>query len=119
MTLAERQRRFSNESECLAFLEHARWPQGPVCPACARVDRASRITTRPGDFTCLACKRRFSVAAGTPMHKTHLPICTWLIATYLLATSCKGISSLKLASLLGAAIPHDVASDPSHPRDDG
>ncbi|MBO0737416.1 MAG: hypothetical protein J2P48_12730 [Alphaproteobacteria bacterium] len=35
------------------------------------------------------------------MHKTHLPICTWLIPTYPLATSCKGISSLKLASLLG------------------
>ncbi|MBO0736289.1 MAG: DUF4326 domain-containing protein [Alphaproteobacteria bacterium] len=53
------------------------------------------------------------------MHKTHLPICTWLIATYLLATSCKGISSLKLASLLGLQYRHDVASDPSHPRDDG
>jgi len=45
--------------------------------------------------------RRFSVTAGTPMHKTHLPLCTWIIASYLLTTSSKGISSLKLASLLG------------------
>jgi len=45
--------------------------------------------------------RRFSVTAGTPMHKTHLPISTWIIAAYLLTTAVKGISSLKLASLLG------------------
>src|SRR5215813_4045329 len=45
--------------------------------------------------------RRFSVTAGTPMHKTHLPLCTWIIAAYLLTAGSKGISSLKLASLLG------------------
>jgi len=45
--------------------------------------------------------RRFSVTADTPMHKTHLPISTWIIAAYLLTTGSKGISSLKLASLLG------------------
>src|SRR5215475_3288672 len=101
LTLAELQRRFSDEDKCLAFLERARWPKGPVCPSCGTVNRASRITTRPGEFTCLDCLSRFSVTAGTPMHKTHLPLCTWIIATYLLATSSKGISSLKLASLLG------------------
>ncbi|MBO0737417.1 MAG: transposase [Alphaproteobacteria bacterium] len=47
LALAERQRRFSDESECLAFLEHARWPQGPVCPACASVERrCTRHTCR-------------------------------------------------------------------------
>jgi transposase-like protein len=101
LTLRELQRRFNDEAKCLAFLERARWPHGPECPACGVVGRASRITTRPGDFTCLSCQRRFSVTAGTPMHGTHLPICIWIIACYLLATSSKGISSLKLASLLG------------------
>lgn len=101
LTLAELQRRFSDEEKCLAFLERARWPEGPVCPNCGAVDHASRLTTRPGEFTCLDCMRRFSVTAGTPMHKTHLPISTWIIAAYLLTTSSRGISSLKLASLLG------------------
>src|SRR5215831_14515543 len=101
LTLTELQRRFCDEDKCLAFLERARWPKGPVCPSCGTANRASLLTTRPGEFTCLACMRRFSVTAGTPMHKTHLPLCTWIIATYLLATSSKGISSLKLASLLG------------------
>jgi transposase-like protein len=101
LTLAALQRRFNDEAKCLAFLERARWPHGPECPACGTINRASRITTRPGRFTCLACKSRFSITAGTPMHGSHLPLCTWIIATYLLATSSKGISSLKLASLLG------------------
>jgi len=101
LTLAELQRRFSDETECLRFLERARWPDGPVCPRCGSTDHASRVTTRPGDFTCLDCMRRFSVTAGTPMDHTHLPIRTWIIAAYLLTTSSKGISSLKLASLLG------------------
>ena len=35
------------------------------------------------------------------MHSTHLPIATWIVAMYLIASSSKGISSLKLASLLG------------------
>ena len=101
LTLAALQKRFCDEPVCLAFLEKARWPAGPECPVCGTVNHASRITTRPGLFTCLHCGQQFSVTSGTPMHKTHLPICTWIIAAYLIATSSKGISSLKLASLLG------------------
>jgi hypothetical protein len=35
------------------------------------------------------------------MHKTHLPLSTWLIAMYLIATSSKGISAKKLSEWLG------------------
>jgi transposase-like protein len=101
LTLAALQKRFSDPAVSLAFLEKARWPDGPVCPGCGVINHASRITTLPGRFTCLDCGKRFSVTAGTPMHSTHLPISTWIIAMYLIASSSKGISSLKLASLLG------------------
>ncbi|CAL1242058.1 IS1595 family transposase [Candidatus Methylocalor cossyra] len=101
LTLRTLQQRFDSEENALAWLEQVRWPEGPVCPACGSINRASRITTRPGQFTCLECKRRFSVTAGTPMHKTHLPLATWIIAAYLIATSSKGLSSLKLSQILG------------------
>lgn len=100
LTLAQLQRRFSDEAKCLEFLERARWPDGPVCPRCGSIGRVSRLSTRR-EMTCLECEHQFTVTAGTPMHKTHLPIRTWIIAAYLLTTSSKGISSLKLASLLG------------------
>lgn len=101
LTLAALQERFCDEQKCLAFLERARWPTGPECPHCGGVNHASRIKARPGQFACLDCTKSFSVTSGTPMHKTHLSVCVWIIATYLIATSSKGISSLKLASLLG------------------
>jgi transposase-like protein len=101
LTLPALQARFCDEGKAREFLERARWPHGPECPKCGVVKRASRITTLPGRFACLECATRFSVTSGTPMHKTHLAISIWIIATYLIATSSKGISSLKLASLLG------------------
>ncbi len=101
LTLPALQARFCDEGKCLAFLEQARWPAGPACPHCGVVNHASRITARPGQFICLDCRKTFSATSGTPMHKTHLSICIWIIAAYLIASSSKGISSLKLASLLG------------------
>jgi len=101
LTLAALQARFSDEEKCLVFLERARWPAGPTCPHCGVIGHASRLKARPGQFACLDCGKSFSVTSGTPMHKTHLPVSVWIIAAYLIATSSKGISSLKLASLLG------------------
>jgi hypothetical protein len=45
LTLAALQKRFSDPATCLAVLEKAPWPDGPVCPGCGVVNRASRITT--------------------------------------------------------------------------
>ena len=101
LTLPALQARFCDEDRAFAFLERARWPTGPQCPHCGVVNRASHIKARPGQFVCLECTKSFSVTSDTPMHKTHLAISIWIIATYLIATSSKGISSLKLASLLG------------------
>jgi hypothetical protein len=74
-SVAAPRKRFCDEVKCRAFLEYARWPRGPGCPARGVVGRASRITTHPGEFTCLSYKRRFSVTVGTPVHRTHLPMC--------------------------------------------
>ena len=62
LTLSELQKRFSDPETCLAFLEKARWPDGPVCLSCGGVNHASRITTLPGRLTCLDCGRPLSKA---------------------------------------------------------
>jgi transposase-like protein len=105
LSLVALQARFADEEKCLALLERARWPAGPTCPHCGVTGHASRLKARPGQFACLDCGKSFSVTSGTPMHKTHLPASIWIIASYLIATSSttssKGLSSLKLAGLLG------------------
>jgi ribosomal protein L37AE/L43A len=102
MTFLEFQQQFSDEAACRAHLEVVRWPDGPVCPKCGAVGRAGRIKTRPGLWNCYACRRsQFSVTAGTAMHRSKVPLTKWFLAIWLIATSSKGVSGMKLAEWLG------------------
>ena len=52
---------------------------------------------------CWDCpgKREFSLKVGTVMEGSHLPYRKWAIATYLIITNLKGVSSMKLHRDLG------------------
>lgn len=93
---------FPNEDAARAWFEHARWPDGPVCPVCGCVNHACWLRTIRR-WECTACRRQFSVTAGTPMHRTHLPLLTWAQAIYLIVASSKGISAVKLSEMLGVS----------------
>jgi ISXO2-like transposase domain/Transposase zinc-ribbon domain len=43
LTLPALQKRFSDPATCLAFLEKARWPDGPICPGCGVVNTAESV----------------------------------------------------------------------------
>lgn len=103
MKLLTFMRRYATEAEARRWFEQARWPEGPVCPRCGVMYRSSRISTRPGQFTCLDCRHRYSLTCRTALHNTKLPLRTWLIAMYLIATSSKGISAMKLSEWLGVS----------------
>ena len=47
-------------------------------------------------YRCRDCGKRFSVRVGTVMQSSKLGYQTWLLATYLLTTSLKSVSSMKL-----------------------
>ncbi|GLC28217.1 IS1595 family transposase [Roseisolibacter agri] len=94
-------RRFPTEQAAINWMEQQRWPEGPVCPSCGVLNEVCRLRTRPGRYTCLACRHQFSITSGTALHRTRLPMRTWLLAMYLIATSSKGVSALKLAAWLG------------------
>ena len=96
-------RRYATEADARRWFEQARWPEGPVCPRCGVMHRSSGVSTRPGQFTCLDCRHRYSVTSGTALHNTKLPLRTWLIAMYLIATSSKGVSAMKLSEWLGVS----------------
>lgn len=83
---------------------------GRIWSACVgRVVRSARTAgawDRPGKSgarTIIAANLAvsFTVAFGTPMEGTHLPMRTWFTAISLLAVSSKGLSSVALARHLG------------------
>ena len=55
-----------------------------------RVIMSSRLVTAVTEipsrnqFRCTGCKYRFSVTAGTIMHRSHLPLRKWFLAIYLM-----------------------------------
>ncbi|ABS61685.1 hypothetical protein Plav_0062 [Parvibaculum lavamentivorans DS-1] len=72
-----------SEELCRGLLEKARWPSGPVCMNCGAEGAASRLTTRPGLWTCKACRRcQYSVTSGTQLHRSRLPVSAWVKLFY-------------------------------------
>jgi transposase-like protein len=82
------------------FVEQ-RWPDGVRCPACGSASIQRR--TKPQPFRCndFYCRMDFSVKTWTLMHSSPLPLKTWGLALYILATGIKGTSSMKLHRDLG------------------
>ena len=99
MDLLELMAKYNTEKKCRGLLERLRWPNGVACARCGNM-RISRITTRH-TFRCLECEYVFSVTSGTALHNTHIPLRTWLIATYLMCESKKGTSAAQLQRMLG------------------
>ena len=52
-------------------------------------------------YHCGECREYFSVKTGTVMQSSKVPLQKWVIAMYLLSTSLKGVSSMKLHRDLG------------------
>ena len=84
---------FPDEDAARAWLERARWPNGPECYHCGVIGNATYMP-KTSFWHCKTCKKQFSVTAGTPMHRTHLPLLTWAHAIYLIVASSKGISAI-------------------------
>ncbi len=47
-------------------------------------------------YWCTDCRKYFSVKVGTPMESSKLPLRKWVVAMYLMTTSLKGVSSMKI-----------------------
>ena len=75
-----------------------RWPDGIACPHCdsTNVQTGAKHKTMPYRCREKECAKRFSPKTGTVMEGTKLGMQTWIVATYLLSTSLKSVSSMKL-----------------------
>jgi transposase-like protein len=96
--LMEAIRYFSDPMVCLEAVSKAKWTDGPECPRCGG-KRLSFLRTRLL-WTCLECRKQFSVKVGTIFEDSPIGLDKWLTAMWML-TNCKnGVSSYEVARAL-------------------
>jgi transposase-like protein len=99
-SLPEFEARFPDEAACARWLLERRWVDGFRCPACGHVE-AWELGRERLTLQCAACERQVSVTAGTVLHGSHLPLRTWFLAAWLVATHKNGMSARQLWRQLG------------------
>lgn len=93
---------FPDETASRKWLEDIRWPEGQRhCPHCGSVKTSTVPNERPMPYHCGECREYFSVKTGTVMQSSKVALQKWVIAMYLMSTSLKGVSSMKLHRDLG------------------
>lgn len=66
------------------------------CPKCQSDNLQERTTRKPQPYRCRSCRKDFSIKTDTLVHNSPLGCRTWAIATYLMTTNLKDVSSMKL-----------------------
>lgn len=107
---------FTDPEAARLHLEKQRWPRGPVCPHCGATDeyvkaisgaRAQGSRANPegaerrGLYQCNACRQQFTVTVKTIFERSKVPLNKWMLATYLMTSSKKGVSAHQIHRQLG------------------
>lgn len=97
---------FQDADKAREWLESQRWPHGPYCPHCGNSDQ-DKITAlkgkshRAGLYQCAECREQFTVTVGTVFERSKIALNKWVLATYLLNSSKKGMSAHQIHRTLG------------------
>ena len=99
ISLVELFKMFPDDKTAEAWFVQERWGDTPTCPHCGseNVQTGAKHKTMP--FRCReykTCGKRFSVRVKSVMEDTKLGYQVWVIATFLMMTNIKGVSSMKL-----------------------
>ena len=98
ISMVELFRRFPDDATAEAWFIERRWSSGIACPHCGsmNVQTGAKHKTMPYRCREKECAKRFSPKTGTVMEGSKLGFQIWMIATYLMATNLKSVSSMKL-----------------------
>ena len=96
---------FSTDKKSRKQLRALEWPNGVCCPSCGSVNVQTGCQHKTMPYRCREkeCKKKFSVKTGTVMECAKVSYQDWLIAAFLLMTSLKSVSSMKLHRDLGVS----------------
>lgn len=90
---------FKDEKTCIKYYERLRWNDNPVCPHCKA--EKPYVTTRGYKCSNNKCYKKFTVKVGTIFENSKINFRTWFLASYLITSGKKGISSVQLSVQLG------------------
>jgi transposase-like protein len=101
--------KIGDEDNARKLLESVRWPEGPICPHCGEINNAGQLKARPGSkkpvrkgvWKCYGCCKQFTVTVGTVFEDSHIPLNRWILASYLLCASKKGMSAHQMHRMTG------------------
>ena len=105
LSLVALMRLFPDDATAEKWFERHLWPNGPACPDCGSRRHAVTGERQRMPYHCKDCRQYFSARKGTLMHSSKLGYQTWAIAIYLVATSLKGVSAMKLHRDLEISYP--------------
>jgi transposase-like protein len=100
---------FHDDDKARQWLEARIWADGIMCPHCGSVDNCTKLegkAHRPGVYQCneKECRKQFTVTVGTLFERSKIPLSKWLMATYLLCASKKGMSTRQISRMLGVSV---------------
>ena len=103
ITLKQIMRMFPDDETAEQWFIEQRWPNGACCPVCGSTNVQSGCKHKTMPFRCREkeCGKKFSVKTGTVMECAKVGYQDWIIATFLLMTSLKSVSSMKLHRDIG------------------
>ncbi len=98
ISLVQILKKFPNDAKAEAYFVKQRWPKGVACPHCGSTNVQSGTKHKTMPYRCREkeCAKRFSAKTGTVMEGSKLGFQIWLLATFLLSTNLKSVSSMKL-----------------------
>jgi transposase-like protein len=92
------------EDSARKYLEAQLWPDGPLCPHCRLLGKATQLNRetgigthgRKGLYQCRACRKQFTVTVGTIFEDSHIPLHKWLLGIHLICSSQKKVIAVQL-----------------------
>ncbi len=105
LTIIQLMDMFPTEEAATAWFESTIWPEGRHCPKCGSLETKEVPNAKPMPYHCKGCRSHFGVRTNTPMARSNVALRKWAIAIYIVLTSLKSVSSMKLHRDLGVSQP--------------
>ena len=103
ITFKQLLRKFPTDLKAEEWIVRQRWPKGVCCPHCGSLNVQIGCQHKTMPFRCRekVCAKRFSAKTGTVMEGSKIGYQDWIVAAFLVMTSLKSVSSMKLHRDLG------------------